>query len=79
MHEPKPPRTLEQIDRDLNVERGILAHEARAGRRSSGCVTTWRHIDDLLDERLTTMRLLPVVPEMPHPAPAPLNGGVVPG
>lgn len=65
-------RTLEQIDRDLTVERGILAHEARAGRQSSGCVSTWRHIDSLLDERLLRM-----VPGLPDPPPRAVDGDVV--
>ena len=77
MHEPKP-RTLEDIDRDLNIERGILAHEIRSGRKTSGCVLTWRYIDVLLDERLYVMRLLPLVPEVRHDAPPALDGGVVP-
>lgn len=68
-------RTLEHIDRDLAVERGILAHEARAGRSSSGCVATWRHIDSLLDERLVHM--LPVVPGLPDAARAAVDGPVV--
>lgn len=59
MSEPKPPRPLEQIDRDLNVERGILAFEQRAGRTTPGTCATWRHIDDLLEERLRAVQPLP--------------------
>jgi hypothetical protein len=70
-------RSIEAVDRDLAVERGILAHEIRAGRLSSGCVATWRHIDSLLDERLVLM--LPVVPGLPDAAPAAVDGPMVQG
>lgn len=63
MHEPTPPRPLDQIDRDLNIERGILAYERRAGRSTPGTCATWRHIDSLLEERLRAVQPLPHLPD----------------
>lgn len=70
-------RTIEHIDRDLEIERAILVYEDRNGRKSNGSCATWRHIDSLLDERLLLM--LPVVPRLPDTAPRRQHGGVVRG
>lgn len=67
-------RTIEQIDRDLNVERAILVYEARNGRKSTGLDATWRHIDHLLDERLAVL-----VREAPGLPPRHLDGPLVQG
>jgi hypothetical protein len=74
MHEPKPTRTLEQIDQQLNVERRLIAYEDRGGPKSAALADVWARIDQLLDERLRH-----VVPDPPTAPPRALDGPMVQG
>jgi hypothetical protein len=51
------PRSLEQIDGDLDVERAIWIMERRAGRSSPEVAACQAQIDRLLEERIEACKV----------------------
>jgi hypothetical protein len=76
MHESKPPRTIDAIDRDLSIERVWWQREVRRTGSTAhhDAQTAAARIDQLLDERSALRHL---VPDLPDPPPRPLDGPVV--
>jgi hypothetical protein len=59
------PRSIIQIDRDLDVERAIWVLERRSGNDTNATRASRAKLDRLLDERLTSLTPAPGAPATP--------------